>query len=144
MTAKLPDFSARFARTKDCGPYRLRPDQVDAALAAAQAAGMTVARIQLEGDWLAELGRQLHFPDYYGANFDALYDCLTDPLALPAQGCVLFFGGKLEAIQDEDDESPVDTLIAVLQAASDEWRDQGRGLWALFAIPGLPLDTLPA
>lgn len=144
MTAQHPDFSACFAKTEVCGPYRLRPDQVEAAVAAARAAGMTVARIYLEGDWLAELGRQLQFPDYYGANFDALYDCLTDSQALPAQGCALFFDGKVEALQDEDDESPVDTLIAVIQAASDEWRDQGRGLWALFAIPGLPLDTLPA
>ncbi|MGU3470470.1 barstar family protein [Paenibacillus sp. D51F] len=32
------------------------------------------------------LSRELHFPDYYGRNLDALYDCLTDyagsPLAI--------------------------------------------------------------
>ncbi len=29
-------------------------------------------------DLHAELARLLSFPEYYGANFDALYDCLTD------------------------------------------------------------------
>ena len=30
-----------------------------------------------------ELSRSLDFPDYYGANLDALYDCLSGEIALP-------------------------------------------------------------
>lgn len=29
----------------------------------------------------SELARILSFPEYYGANFDALFDCLTDTVA---------------------------------------------------------------
>jgi ribonuclease inhibitor len=31
----------------------------------------------------SELSRSLDFPDYYGANLDALYDCLSGDIALP-------------------------------------------------------------
>jgi len=31
----------------------------------------------------SELSRCLDFPDYYGANLDALYDCLSGDVALP-------------------------------------------------------------
>lgn len=42
-------------------------------------------QVSLDGNVLADasfvhdyLKQQLEFPDYYGKNFDALYDCLTD------------------------------------------------------------------
>ncbi len=145
--SRTPDFPALLAKADLAGPYRLRPDQAPTALAAARQLGLSVAEIGLDGDFLAELGRQLQFPEHYGANFDALYDCLTDLAASPGQGCLLLFTGAPApaAGVDEDDEgSPVDTLIAVLQAAGDEWREQDRPLWALFAVPGLALDSLPA
>ena len=143
--SRTPDFPALLAKADLAGPYRLRPDQAPTALAAARQLGLSVAEIGLDGDFLTELGRQLQFPEHYGANFDALYDCLTDLAASPGQGCLLLFTGAPAAGADEDDEgSPVDTLIAVLQAAGDEWREQGRPLWALFAVPGLALDSLPA
>jgi len=31
----------------------------------------------------SELARIFDFPDYYGANLDALYDCLSGDIALP-------------------------------------------------------------
>lgn len=42
---------------------------------------------------LRQLGKALAFPDWYGANLDALYDCLSDPdWAPPAEGIVLLNG----------------------------------------------------
>lgn len=143
-TPRTPDFTALLPKAEACGPYRLRLEQAPAALLAARTLGLAVAEIRLDGDFLAQLGQQLQFPEHYGANFDALYDCLTDREACPAQGCLLLFTGSAAPDAEDDDGSPVDTLIAVLQAASDEWREQGRALWALFAVPGLPLDSLPA
>jgi RNAse (barnase) inhibitor barstar len=78
-------------------------------------------------------------PDYFGGNFDALYDCLCDPDCLPDESCVLFIGNT-QALGEEG----CDILIAVLQAVADDWRDQGRSFWALFDAPGLDLTPLPA
>src|SRR3712207_8419702 len=36
-----------------------------------------------------EIARVPHFPDYFGPNWDAVYDCLTDLSWLPAAGYVL-------------------------------------------------------
>ena len=36
-----------------------------------------------------ELAQALHFPEYFGRNWDAVYDCLTDFNWLPTAGHVL-------------------------------------------------------
>ena len=64
----------------------------------------------------------------------------------------LFVSGQVGSREDGSPEPDLDAQVhrafqnlqAVLQAAGDEWREQGRPLWALFAVPGLALDSLPA
>lgn len=136
---------ASFLASPDrAGPYRLRPKQGEALAATVQAQGLLFFRLNLDSatdktNWLTILGQTLGFPDWYGANFDALYDCLTDGDWMPPQGCLLHLSG-FAALGEEG----TDTLIAILQAAADEWREQGRPLWAVLEAPGLDLDPLPA
>ena len=40
-----------------------------------------------------ELARTMHFPDYFGRNWDAVYDCLTDPSLHSAGGSVILLDG---------------------------------------------------
>lgn len=126
----------------NAGPYRL-PAGLEAELTGAASAlewPTATYRPTSASDteqWLAGLGQQLGFPEYFGANFDALYDCLTDVEILNAPGQVLVLGNLTPLGED------VDILIAVLQAASDEWREQGRALWLLLDAPKLDLDPLP-
>lgn len=52
---------------------------------AAQATGQhflyaNLAHAQTKQDALDLIAVQFHFPAHFGKNFDALYDCLTDPL----------------------------------------------------------------
>lgn len=91
-------------------------------------------------DVLLQLGTALDFPSWYGANFDALYDCLTDPDWQPAKGHVLFINGitRLRAAQ------PVDfaTLITVLQAAAEDRRKTHVPFWVLIDAPARGITTL--
>lgn len=126
-----------------CGPYRLPASRLDEVKAAA--ADRHWRRLEFvpttHGDraaWLRELGSQLAFPAHFGANFDALYDCLSDPEIVPQAALVLILP-DLKALG----EAGSDTLIAVLQAVADDWRAQERRLWALFTAPGIDLDPLP-
>jgi RNAse (barnase) inhibitor barstar len=50
-----------------------------------------LAHAQNKQDILELISTQFHFPAHFGKNFDALYDCLTDPLhkAGPQPGFVL-------------------------------------------------------
>src|SRR3546814_14087150 len=63
-------------------------------LAAAVALGFAVAEIDFGGctgkdDALARFARALHFPDWFGGNWDALQDSLSDLSWLPAEGYLL-------------------------------------------------------
>lgn len=90
---------------------------------------------------LAELGSAFKFPIWYGANFDALYDCLIDPDWLPAKGHVLLINGiaNLRAA-DPDDFA---TLIEVLQAAAETRRDSHAPFWILLDAPARGIPALP-
>ena len=126
-----------------CGPYRLavnRLAELKTTLADRQwpVCEFTPDKAQSRDEWLRQLGLSLALPAHFGANFDALYDCLCDRAVLDQPALVLIFP-DVAALGEEGS----DTLIAVLQAAADEWREQGRRLWALFTAPGLDLDPLP-
>ncbi|HRL39970.1 MAG: barstar family protein, partial [Comamonas sp.] len=58
--------------------------------AAAQASGQhflyaNLAHIDTKAEALELIGQAFHLPAYFGKNFDALYDCLTTPLARACQ-----------------------------------------------------------
>lgn len=126
------------------GPYRLarqRQPEILEEIAALTLTSLTIAPEQVAdaSGWLREAGRQLQLPEHFGANFDALYDCLCDREILPQAGLVLLISNTAPL-----GEEALDTLIAVLQAVADEWREQERSFWALFTDPGIDLDPLPS
>jgi len=86
---------------------------------------------------LLQLGGSLRFPDWYGANFDALFDCLSDPSWQPAPGIALMINGA-ESLRLADPEGFA-TLIEVFAAAADAHREAGQPFWLLLdsAIPGV-------
>ena len=124
------------------GPYRVAEDRLPALLQAATELPCTCITWTITDKdtkkCLQELGQQLGFPEHFGSNFDALYDCLCDPEIIAAGEAVIV----IHQIHQWDEEDR-DTLIAVLQAVSDEWREQNRCFWALFNAPTLDLDPLP-
>jgi RNAse (barnase) inhibitor barstar len=143
-TSPASKLAAFLASPDRAGPYRLRPKQGSLVADVAQAQGLRLFALDLgsvadKTTWLKVLGQALGFPEWYGANFDALYDCLTNGDWMPPHGCLLQLSG-FAALGEEG----TDTLIAILQAAADEWREQQRPLWAALDAPGLDLDPLPA
>jgi RNAse (barnase) inhibitor barstar len=91
-------------------------------------------------DALLQLGSALNFPSWYGANFDALYDCLTDPEWQAAEGHVLFINGltRLRASYPTD----FATLIEVLQGAAEDRRKTHVPFWVLIDAPARGIPTL--
>lgn len=75
------------------------PGPLAAALDAARAAGVHIVRLDLHGvtdkaDFMDRCARALALPDWFGRNWDALADCLTDPgLAPDGPGRVLVVQG---------------------------------------------------
>ena len=88
-----------------------------------------------------ELSLALHFPDYFGHNWDAVYDCLTDPSWLPAAGYVLVLDGFEQLATNEPGQWEV--LLKVLREACAFWEPLTRSMIALLygpseLAPGVP------
>jgi RNAse (barnase) inhibitor barstar len=69
---------------------------------------------------LAALGEALSFPDWYGANWDALADCLMDMSW--SEGPVRLHLANANALPTELREP----LEEVFQEAADYWQERGR------------------
>jgi len=90
---------------------------------------------------LRHLGTTLHFPSWYGANFDALFDCLTDPDWQAGTGAVVLIIG-IDSLRRAAPEGFA-TLIEVFQAAAEAWRAAGKPCWILLDAPASGITPLP-
>jgi hypothetical protein len=83
------------------------------------------------------LAAALEFPDWFGANWDALEDCLSDLSWHKAGGHVLLF----EEVKPSDD---LGVLIDVLRSSAEFWAGRGKPFFAVFIDPAraLPLPDL--
>lgn len=79
---------------------------------------------------LRSIAATLGFPDWFGGNWDALEDCLTDLSWRQAQGHVLVFEGTQLLSKDD-----LGVLIDVLASAADFWAEQGKPFFAVFIDP---------
>jgi hypothetical protein len=77
---------------------------------------------------LASMAKALSFPDWFGANWDALEDCLTDLSWLASQPRVLLFTGPIDSETSRQ-------LVEVLAAAAKFWREQKVPFFAVFVDP---------
>lgn len=132
--------------TEASGVFHLSPARHDAIEAASQRVHFRFLKVDIVGpssapDVLRQIGSALNFPNWYGANFDALYDCLADPDWQPAKGHILLINGltRLRRLAPED----FATLIDVFQAVVDARRKLDTPFWILIDAPARGIPTLP-
>jgi len=135
-------MTKQLADTNQCGVYQLvrKPEEVERA---AGDAGLTVFRLDIgkagsKQDFLASIAEKLEFPDWFGNNWDALSDCLTD---LTKTGYVLIFENCENFAARHRQE--FERAITVFAAAAEYWKSQGHPFWVLIEAsgkwdPGLP------
>lgn len=136
-----------FRQAERAGVFHLPTASHPAAEAVAARAGLRTFAVDLSGTGgtpavLAELGHRLGFPDWFGANFDALNDCLTDPDWAGAAGCAIFVSGLDRFAAGHPEEFA--TLIEVFRAAADAWRQEGQPCWVVLATGAPGVAPLPA
>ena len=104
----------------------------DAAISAlcvlARSLGFECSRVDLEGcfdkgEFLDRIARALAFPAWFGRNWDALFDCISDLAWRPAPGYVLVFE-HAAALQHTEPEV-FDTALAILSDAAVSWQERG-------------------
>ena len=83
-----------------------------------------LANAQSKQDVLDMIAAQFTFPTHFGKNFDALYDCMTDPLhkSGPQPGFIVV----LEQIpaHAKFDKEAREQLLDIFRDASDYWGDR--------------------
>ena len=135
-----------FESTEESGVYYLLPAHQGSAVDAAQKKGLLVLTVEIaaranKDQALEQLGAALHFPTWYGANFDALFDCLTDPDWQPARGHVIMIKGMIELRATNPDDFA--TLIEVFEAATEARREAASPFWVLIDTPARGIPVLP-
>lgn len=121
------------------GTYLVGATDLDTLDAAAHEQGLLVRRASLLGcqdkpDLLERIAATLEFPDPFGANWDALADCLGDLAWLPhTNGYALLFdhAGDLRDAAEPD----FDTLLDILEQACARWKQRGTAFYALLTLP---------
>jgi RNAse (barnase) inhibitor barstar len=105
---------------------------------AAKDAGLAVFRVDIhhvhgKADFLALLAKALRFPDWFGGNWDALADCLTDLEWHDAMGYVVVLDQAKHFVAGHKGEWAA--ALEVLQHASSYWRDEAVPFWVFVAGP---------
>lgn len=108
-----------FTQAGSAGVYHLTPQQAEALPALAAKSHRIFKQADLSAckskrQILTQLGHDLAFPDWYGANFDALQDCLSDHDWRPKSGLIVLLTGVAHLSQI--DAETLGTLIEILQA----------------------------
>jgi hypothetical protein len=134
MTGKLIQ---RLQDPSRAGVYRVaRADEV---LDATRGHELLVASIAFaeKEKLLKNIAAALAFPDWFGHNWDALEDCLTDLSWREAPGYVLLF----ENANPGDD---LGVLLDILRSSAEWWAGRGKPFFAVFVDPrrALPLPDL--
>jgi RNAse (barnase) inhibitor barstar len=123
-------------RMKDAsrsGVYRATADPVVlevAGEAQLEVIGVSLPQVRDKESLMKALAEALRFPKWFGANWDALEDCLSDLSWRDAPGWVL--------VLREPDALPRDdlgVLVEVLRSAAQFWAGRGRPFFAVFIDP---------
>lgn len=128
-----------FADAGQNGAYLVGAADLDALDAAAHDEGHVVRRISLAGctqkaDLMRRIAAALAFPPTFGANWDALADCLGDLAWLPPAGGYTWLLDHAADFRDAS-EADFDILCDVLDDACKRWRDQHTPCFAFLALP---------
>ena len=134
----MNDYTDTLTNTEISGVYEIPEGGVEALLAAAEANKYLVYRVDLRKarsreQMLGLVGEGLELPAWYGANYDALMDCLCDLNWVPAPGYVII----LENCHNIATLAPPEfnMMIDVFAEAANAWREEDKPFWCFVDQP---------
>ncbi len=117
----------------------IEPAAMSAALVTVR---IDIGQVQSKREFLAQMAEALNFPEWFGHNWDALNDCLTDLSWLGGTGWVVIIENAKNFAEANTEDFA--TAVRVCKSATEYWRETPQPLWILFYDPadwnsGLPL-----
>jgi RNAse (barnase) inhibitor barstar len=133
-------MSTEFSRLLDSGGggvFRIHSPFPPRALEAASQLGAQVAEVALQGArdknaFLKAIAAALRFPDYFGHNWDAFYECLTDLEQASGTGIVVVLRQASGFARTEPDEFAA--AVDALRDAADFWEAEGGRLLVVLEL----------
>ena len=133
-------MSTEFSRLLDSGGggvFRIHAAVPARALGAASKLGLQVAEIALQGTrdknaFLNAIAAALRFPDYFGHNWDAFYECLTDLEQASGTGIMVVLRQASGFARAEPEEFAA--AVDALRDAADFWEAEGGRLLAIVEL----------
>jgi hypothetical protein len=108
------------------GPWvhHAAPQDVDKVVAEGAASHLRVvllqgARMRVLDDLFREYAREFRFPDYFGYNWPAFYECMTELDGCPAPAFLTIISDPDELLSREPEEMP--TLTRQLESIGRRW-----------------------
>jgi RNAse (barnase) inhibitor barstar len=139
-------FKALLGSVAQAGVYHQPHGAADDLLRAAEANGFAPFRIDLKGVMdkdalLTAIAQAMHFPDWFGHNWDALADCLTDLDWHAASGYVILLE-HCDGIHGHAENDFV-TLLQVFSSSAEVWRQQDIPFWCFVDMQADGIGWLP-
>lgn len=136
-------LSRLLRQPRHAGLYHLPLIGADLIAATARGANFAVVECDLGGcadkvEFLARFAAAMRFPDWFGHNWDALADCLSDLSWLPADGYVVILpnADRFRGASETDFVA----ALEILNEAAVEWAGEGVAFWVFV---GLSADGIP-
>ena len=111
-----------------------RASHAEDVLAVTRGGALDVVHIDASRDPIAAIAKALAFPEWFGGNWDALEDSLSDLSWRPSKGHVLLIAGVVPGDQ-------AGILVDVLRAAAEHWAAQRVSFFAVLLDPGRKLKV---
>ena len=94
------------------------------------------------GSLLEETAKAMAFPDYFGHNWDALEECMTELTWIEGEGCVLLYDHVALLVAQHAEVWA--TFYAILQSAVAYWQERSRPFSVLLRNTGAIEQSVPA
>ncbi len=128
LAAQLNNLEAAGVYTLDCSVEALRKAAGDAGFVLFEA---NLDSVRGKQNLLNALAEAAHFPDWFGANWDALVDALCDLSWQEAKGYVLLLRNVRATLGlSANDREIVQDIFA---DTAVYWRQRGKAFWIFFA-----------
>ncbi len=130
----MGNLSLRLKDVKEAGAFRLgcRLDELYAAVAEAGCVLFEVDLAGIEGKekFIAAIAQAVHAPDWFGGNWDALADTLSDLSWQPAFGYVLLLRNDNDTLGMAAEDHNI--AMEVFADAIAFWKSQDKPFWIFF------------
>lgn len=126
------NYQSLLMRVEQAGVFHMPLDGEADLVSAAERNGHFVFRVDLFGarnkaELLDRIAGAMRFPEWFGHNWDALFDCLADLGWCPAEGYIVILE-HCDGVHGRAEADFVQTL-QIFEAAASEWREQGIPFW---------------